>query len=158
MYHCYLREYLCFTCKLWFFFCFNFWNFLEVFSVLNPVPMAPLHLIFDPHWPWYGAVWKAFIRLVFPHPVSEQTDIQRLPQCFWVLEEVTHAAHAVHGDSTCLHLSSRLPSPGREATVLARPEKSSPAQLWRVWGCGGQQTGFGKNKINKLWKQKNKKQ
>lgn len=35
--------------------------------------------------------------------------------------------------STCLHLSSRLASPGREATKLARPEKSSPAQFWRVW-------------------------
>lgn len=46
------------------------------------------------------------------------------------LGEVTHSAQAVLvGGSTCLHLSSWLPSPGSEAAVLARPEKSSPDQL-----------------------------
>lgn len=37
------------------------------------------------------------------------------------------------GVTTCLHLSSRLLSPGREATVELLPDASSFAQLWSVW-------------------------
>lgn len=51
------------------------------------------------------------------------------------------------GVSTCLHLSSRLASPGREATVLGRPEKSSPTQFWRVWAFWvNGETELGKSK------------
>lgn len=37
------------------------------------------------------------------------------------------------GVTTCLHLSSRLLSPGREATVELLPDASSFSQIWSVW-------------------------
>lgn len=71
------------------------------------------------------------------------------------LGEVTHSPRAVLvGGSTCLHLSSWLPSPGSEAAVPARPEKSSPDQLWRVWGWNGGEVAIGQTKKSEYVKKK----
>lgn len=70
---------------------------------------------------------------------------------------VSGGVSVIAGHSTCLHLSSWLPSPGSEAAVLPRPENSSPAQLWRVWGEVGVRLGgeaaIGQKKINMSKKQ-----
>lgn len=65
----------------------------------------------------------------FHSHMTEQTDSSSLGLCGWIRAGYTLGSCRFDGDSTCLHLSSWLLSPGKEATVLGRPEKSSPAQL-----------------------------